>query len=266
MLPSCVIKFNYKCTTSINVLLYRCKEEFFTTKEEIDYHQKMFHSHLRMNYKIVRRVFSCKQCAFETLSLDVMQKHAKTHLNVYKCKHCTSVFKTFAAVKSHFKFAHPDKEAESCTITNDDLNKEIDTILSEAAVFSDVQLSPVKVSTSPVKTPPTSPRIAKKSTTKQSVVIPMRPFPNKIKSVARKSTNPLPRYPAGIVFETENLPNYVSYYGEPTVPVDLGSLNTTLAIGGLKMKVDCAKLAEMLNIEPTLRIKDFMKERGRNHR
>ncbi|XP_016839024.1 uncharacterized protein LOC100121415 isoform X2 [Nasonia vitripennis] len=243
-----------------------CKGEFFTTKEEIDSHQKMFHSHLPMNYKIKRRIFSCKQCTFETLYFDMMQKHAKNHLNSYKCKHCVSVFKTFAAVKSHFKIAHPDKEPETCTITTDDLNKEIETILSEAAVFSDVQLSPVKVSTSPVKTPPTSPRIAKKSTTKQSVVIPMQPFPNKIKAVARKSTNPLPRYPAGTVFETENLPNYVSYYGKPTVPVDLGSLNTMLAIGGLKMKVDCAKLAEMLNIEPTLKIKDFMKERGRDHR
>ena len=248
-------------------IMYRCQEEFLTTKEEIDQHQKLYHSHLRWNYQLVRRSFSCKQCSFDVVSLEVMQKHAKSHVNVYKCKYCTDMFKTFTSVKNHFRMAHPNRDPETRTITSDDLSKEIDNVIVQSSRYSELQLKPAKIApVPPIKTPPTSPRLAKKSTTKQSLT-PVKPQPVKIKAVARKSTNPLPRYPKGLVFEIEEntreeeRPRYMSYYGRPLSPVDLSSVTTEMLAGRLKMKVKCDKLAEyfQINIDPSLRIKDFMK-------
>jgi hypothetical protein len=262
-------------------MLRRCKNEFFTSKEDMDYHQKVIHSQLRPNYKLVRRGFTCKHCGFDTLSLEVMQKHAKNHLNVYKCKYCPDVFKTLSSVKGHFRLLHPDKELETRTITGEDFSKEIEVIVNDSTSFTNVQLTPMKVPTTsilkklPITPPkmatialPASPRVAKKSTTKQSVQA-IRPLPGKIKAVARKSTNPLPRYPSGVIFQTDEREEedskpkkYTSFYGRPSSPVDLGSLHTTMALAGLKMKVNCAKLAEIfnINIEPSLKLMDFRKE------
>lgn len=250
------------------MLLYRCKEDdFFASKGELDIHHKRYHSHLRPNYKLVRRSFLCRQCGFDTPSLEVMQRHAKQHLNVYRCKLCPEAFKTFFAVKNHFKMLHQAREPETRNITNEDISKEIDETVTSSARLADLQLTPVKdVPLSPPKTPPNSPRLAKKSTTKQAASMMQRPCPAKIKAVARKSTNPLPRYPTGLVFPTDDIDTheYVSHYGRPKSPVDLASLSTTMALAGLKMKVNCAKLAELfnINIEPTLVLRDFMKEKA----
>ncbi|KAJ8678941.1 hypothetical protein QAD02_014728 [Eretmocerus hayati] len=237
-----------------------CNEEFFTTKEEIDLHQQSLHEHLRHNFKVVRRVFNCKKCTFDTLSLETMQKHARVHLN-FKCRFCPELFKAFYLVKNHYKTAHPDREAEHRSINNDCYHQQgVDMLVKESAEYSDVDLVPVKAS--PIKSPPSSPRIAKKSTTKQIAMI--RPFSGKVKAVARKSTNPLPRYPSGIFFDEEPIkesPAYVSHYGRPPSPIDLSTLNITMAAGGLKMKVNCSKLAEIfdMNIEPTLKLEDIMR-------
>lgn len=233
-----------------------------------------------MKLKVVRRVFKCKEqgCTFDTLSIESMQKHAKSHLNVYKCKHCSEMFRLFAEVKNHFRLAHPDREPETRTITGDDLSKEIDRVISEASVFSDVHLTPIRV-VSPVKSPPTSPRVAKKSTTKQ--IVPMRPFSDKVKAVARKSTTQLPRKPLGTqmrrdAFEEEDedeedsedeeeIPTYVSYYGRPISPVDLTKLSITMGLGNMKMKVDCSKLAKLfnMNINPVVQVVDFRKDNNK---
>ena len=57
-----------------------------------------------------------------------------------------------------------------------------------------------------------------------------------------------------------------SYYGEPVTPLDLSSFRTQVVFAGLNMKrvayVKCDKLAKILdiNLEPTLILKDCMKE------
>ncbi|XP_023245771.1 uncharacterized protein LOC106640107 isoform X2 [Copidosoma floridanum] len=238
-----------------------CKE-FLANKEEIDEHNNRVHPEYTINVKLVRRSFVCKQCGADTISADTMMRHAKSHLNAYRCKYCVEMFKSFHAVKNHFAVAHVDKEPETRTLTTDEQNRVIENLMRDSVVISPIQLSPVKVTNTPIKSPPTSPRLAKKSTTKQCVRR-IWPTPDKIKAVARKSTNPLPRYPSGIVFEIGERPepNPISYYGRPISPIDLSKFNTTLNNAGLTIKLDCAKFAEFSNINfnPRLELVDCVK-------
>lgn len=241
----------------------RCKEEFIFNKEEMDDHHRTFHPLLPLNFQLTHRTFTCKECNMDIPTVELVQKHAKIHLNAYKCKHCSKNFKSFAIVKQHFALSHPEFEPETRTINSDDLNKEIDEIVEKCSVYSDLHLSPVTVSAPIFKSPPTSPRIAKKSTTKQSVS-PRRlikPCPLKIRAVARKSTNPLPRYPEGTYFEIDEQEDYVSYYKKPFQSVDLSKIHIEMAVGGFKKKINCSILGTFgINIDARPRIEDCMKK------
>lgn len=114
---------------------------------------------------------------------------------------------------------------------------------------------------------PKSRAVAKKSTTKSIMCV--KSNPRAFKSVARKSTNPLPRYLPGVKSqhdvktEVERKPRNkpFSYYRMPNTPVDLAKLNTHMVVGGHSMKVNCATLAQLININPKIVLEDTCKPR-----
>lgn len=112
--------------------------------------------------------------------------------------------------------------------------------------------------------------VARKSTTK-STVLHARPGPRVFKAVARKSTNPLPRYPSGLfmprsvkaespIEETKSSEPY-SHYGIPSSPIDLNKLTTYMVVGGHCMKVTCQTLNVLIDIHPKVLLKDIVKEK-----
>lgn len=115
--------------------------------------------------------------------------------------------------------------------------------------------------------------VARKSTTR-SIVSNARPGPRVFKAVARKSTNPLPRYPSSAfmsyqsisrsiktkleVGETESEPS--SHYGIPSSPINLAELNTYMVVGGHNMRLTCLTLSTLININPKILLKDIRKD------
>jgi len=116
--------------------------------------------------------------------------------------------------------------------------------------------------------------VARKSTTK-SVVSYSRPGPRVFKAVARKSTNPLPKYRSSLFtsrlatsqrIKTESEKEETSsnkscsYYGITKNPVNLSELNTYMIVGGHSMRVNCLTLATLININPKVMLKDIKKD------
>ena len=151
----------------------------------------------------------------------------------------------------HSKAEHPNLDSEPALITATDMIKEQDLIVSESTKFVELVLTPQNIK--PLKTPPMSPRLAKKSTTKQSVDI----FKINNKATARKSTNYCYSYKEDFEFPSQAY----SWYGKNASPVDLSAYNCNIVFSNMNMKVNCAKLAKFcgINIEPTLKLKDIMK-------
>lgn len=114
--------------------------------------------------------------------------------------------------------------------------------------------------------------VARKSTTKSTISSYMRPGPRVFKAVARKSTNPLPRYPLGAFMsyrphgitteleaeKTESEPS--SHYGIPSKPVNLAGLNTYMVVGGHKMRLTCHILSTLINIDAKVLLRDIKKD------
>lgn len=163
-----------------------------------------------------------------------MFKHVSKHVKKYQCKYCEKLFTESFQISQHCVSHHPGNDSKI------EIRKDYDTLIQDLMQRAETGGS----STTYVG-------IAKKSTAKP--VVRVRPFPKKFKSVARKSTNPLPRYPLGIKFITEG----ISYYGLPTDPIDLSTVNTYMVIGGHRMKVNCTTLSQFMDINPKLIVTDI---------
>ncbi|XP_034935728.1 uncharacterized protein [Chelonus insularis] len=232
-------------------------------------HHNMFHSHLLFSFKIkheipmVQKGYVCPVCKFVSVSLMKMKTHVSKHYDKYKCKRCDQCFSSFALVTQHSTKEHP-----GLSTNIEGFVSNLDALMAGVSETDFTEHFPPSTDV-----PPPSNDIfrnlgvAKKSTTKQIV----KPIATSIKAVARKSTNPLPRYPPGIVFEIGDTDNNVesvgptaslvgfSYYGIPKEEVDLSNLNTTMAVGSARMKVKCTHLAQIINIEPRVVLKDIKK-------
>jgi len=116
--------------------------------------------------------------------------------------------------------------------------------------------------------------VARKSTTKSVLSYP-RPGPRVFKAVARKSTNPLPKYRSSLFTsrlttsqrvktesekEETSSNKSCSYYGITKNPVNLNELNTYMIVGGHSMRVNCLTLATLININPKVMLKDIKKD------
>lgn len=114
--------------------------------------------------------------------------------------------------------------------------------------------------------------VAKKSTTKSIAYA--RPGPRVFKAVARKSTNPLPRYPSSTFMSYRSIPRRIetelemevtesessSHYGRQSSPINLAELNTYMVVGGHSMRLTCLTLSTLININPKVILKDIRKD------
>ncbi|XP_024944718.1 uncharacterized protein LOC107271692 isoform X4 [Cephus cinctus] len=264
--------------------------EFCDSKNKMKHHHNMFHSHLPLRFKKhdmeeLRKGYSCPRCNFTAVSVGAMKKHVAKHVHSYKCKHCNKTFSTTGNVVAHSTVSHVGMELKIENVVNyeqlvDELMEKvlrqdpesIETSTSEtAAISQEDKLSEETERSSPTK----NNSVAKKSTAKPAVRV--HPIPCTIKSVARKSTNPLPRYPPGLKFITElasleteddssdstgasmdsSKLKQFSYYGASTSPVNMSQLSTYMVVGGHRMKVNCTTLAQLININPKVVIKDL---------
>lgn len=116
--------------------------------------------------------------------------------------------------------------------------------------------------------------VARKSTTRSIVASYARPGPRVFKAVARKSTNPLPRYPSSTFMSYRSIPRSIeteleaeekeiessSHYGRPSSPINLAELNTYMVVGGHSMRLTCSTLSTLININPKVVLKDIRKD------
>lgn len=115
--------------------------------------------------------------------------------------------------------------------------------------------------------------VARKSTTK-SIASYARPGPRVFKAVARKSTNPLPRYPSSTFMSYRSIPHSIetelemevtesespSHYGRPSSPINLAELSTYMVVGGHSMRLTCLTLSTLININPKVILRDIRKD------
>lgn len=117
--------------------------------------------------------------------------------------------------------------------------------------------------------------VARKSTTRSTLPTYARPGPRVFKAVARKSTNPLPRYPSGAFMSYRSMPRGIkteleageteseppsSHYGIPSSPINLGDLKTYMVVGGHKIRLTCLKLSSLINIDAKIQLEDVRKD------
>ncbi|XP_015113082.1 uncharacterized protein LOC107038481 isoform X2 [Diachasma alloeum] len=229
-------------------------------------HHNMFHSHLAMRFQMEEKVvkergFACPACPFVNASLGKMRTHVVKHAEVFKCKRCLKTFNSLPKATQHSTNEHAGLAA---AIEKAQTN--VEALMSKVSQSDLVDVPEEEPSTVPSTDIFRNLGVARKSTTKQLLKKPS----SGVKSVARKSTHPLPRYPPGLKFDIEGLdsegesltkPVGWSYYGRPPTPINLANLNTVMSLGVAKMKVKCTKLAKLMNIDAQVILVDFKKQK-----
>lgn len=228
-------------------------------------HHNMFHSHLSMRFHKEESVtkqkgFACPLCPFISATLIRMRTHVAKHTEVFKCKRCLRTFNNLQKATQHSTNEHAGLAAAIERVTN------IDALMSKVSQSDLTDIPEDEPNSVPTTDIFRNLGVARKSTTKQL----LKKSPGGIRSVARKSTHPLPRYPPGFKFDIEGLDSEVenltkpvgwSYYGRPPTPVNLGNLNTVMSLGVAKMKVKCTKLAKLMNIDARVVLVDCKKQK-----
>ncbi|KAK2585474.1 hypothetical protein KPH14_010131 [Odynerus spinipes] len=234
-------------------------------------HQNMFHSHLPFHFKKedgeeVHKEYVCPICSFTTVFVNDMRKHASKHINLFKCKHCDKTFSNPSQVETHNDKEHPKLKLKIESITNyKELLENIMTRATGCSMNKKELEGETKQDKKLLKTKVKIRAVARKSTAMPTIRV--RNTTSKVKAVARKSTHPLPRYPPGTSFCTNNYKTeddrdaikhkQFSFYGIPSSPVNLGQLSTYMVVGGHRMKVNCTTLAQLININPQVKLKDI---------
>lgn len=226
-------------------------------------HHDMFHSHLPLNFKnqektSVSQGYVCPECPFTTTLLNVMRNHVSKHINLFKCKYCNKSFSCPSDVSTHNTEEHPDMELKIESIQNYEslLEKMMIKVTWQKPEMSSYKNKDSEPSTSEL--PRKNNAVAKKSTAKSAVRLNTMPY--RVKAVARKSTNPYSRYLTSNKMpdkQQETKSKQFSYYGVPRSPVNLAKLNTYMVVGGHRMKVNCTTLAQLININPKIILKDL---------
>lgn len=254
--------------------------ELCETDNDMKTHQNMFHSHLPSNFKRQHQQedemrFTCTVCSYTTTFLATIKKHVVRHVNLFKCKYCDEAFNTPVGVSAHSSENHPGLPTKIESISNFDAV--VDKLIKrfkqnnvasdgdDVASKNDSNQNSVRgvVDTRPISS--TGHAVAKKSTTK-SIVPYTKPSPRAFKAVARKSTNPLPKHlrevsQRSLAMDTESdeetKSKRFSHYGVPSDPINLAKVNTCMMLGGHSMKVSCTTLAQLININPKVLLKDI---------
>lgn len=246
-------------------------DELCYSESAMKTHQNMFHSHLPFHFKTdsgeeLHKIYVCPICSFTTIFINDMRKHASKHINLFKCKHCDKTFNNPSQVETHNNKEHPQLHVKIESITNykDMLENIMERVLWNSMSGTEVK-EEMKQEKRLLKPKLKNRAVARKSTAKSTIRA--RSSPYKVKAVARKSINPLPRYPPGTNLLINNCKNednsnkttfnQFSFYGIPSRPINLGQLSTYMVVGGHRMKVNCTTLAQLININPHIKLKDI---------
>ncbi|XP_067204646.1 uncharacterized protein [Linepithema humile] len=232
--------------------------EFCETDNDRMAHHNMFHSHLPQNFTWEEQQQQQQQQQEEEEQQQQQKKEEEE-----KADQSKSTF--IAALRLSARGA--EKHADFVTESVPSFNSIVENLVKQSDIKIKSDLNQSGISSVSIPRGSRQP-VAKKSTTKSTVSY-TRPGPRVFKAVARKSTNPLPRYPMGIfmphnvqtesqVEESKNEP--VSYYGMPSSSVNLAKLNTYMVVGGHSMKVNCQTLAALININPKVLLTDIRKD------
>ncbi|XP_033218859.1 uncharacterized protein LOC117174153 [Belonocnema kinseyi] len=213
-------------------------------------HHRVCHSHLPLKCNPADPIqisedYRCPECRFVAKTYEIMYRHINKHIKLYKCKYCEQSFCETRQMRLHAEQVHPGGEPKIETVKN--YVEQLDDLLSRITRGAGFELESSEY----------------ESVVKESIpgpVVPARPFPKKLESVAKKSTNPLPRYPPGVKFSNEDAKvGGISHYGVPRASIDMGSISTYMVVGGHRMPVSCLTLAQHLDIDPRVIIVDIMK-------
>ncbi|XP_046589049.1 uncharacterized protein LOC107227843 isoform X2 [Neodiprion lecontei] len=253
--------------------------EFCETEEKMNHHQDMFHSHLplhfkKQEYEEQHRGYSCPECSFTSVSIGGMQKHVVKHVNFLTCKYCNAAFASQNLVAAHNAEFHPGLELKIDSISNYDslvtsMMSKVKWSKPKQWVMSTTMTGETKVGTEPKKH-----AVAKKSTAKPPSRVQFSP--NKMRCVARKSTKTLTRHSSSFLVNSSRdhlgasspnsdrnpmrSPAGFSYYRVTSPPISLASLSTYMSVGGHQMKVNCATLGQLMNINPRVMVKDLRQD------
>ncbi|XP_033218958.1 zinc finger protein Xfin-like [Belonocnema kinseyi] len=228
--------------------------ELCWNRKDVSNHHRVFHSHLPLKFKPVDPLqipedYRCPECRFEAKTYDIMYRHINKHIRLYKCKYCEQSFCETRQVRLHAEQVHPRVEPKIESVEN--YAEQLNDLLLRITGGAGFELESSEYES-----------VAKESTA--SPMVPVRPFPKTLKSVARKSTNPLPRYPPGLKFSNEDAKvEGISHYGVPRTPIDMGSISTYMVVGGHRMPVNCLTLAQHLDIDPRVIVVDLKKRLNR---
>lgn len=240
--------------------------ELCDSEVKIKTHHSMYHSHLPLYFRKqdgtkVSRGYACPKCPFTTTLINVMKNHISKHISLFKCKHCDKTFNSPTDVSAHNGEEHPNKELKIESIYN--FESSMENLMAKVKWQKsehDEDDDDVVVAEGLPETPKSN-CVARKSTARNM----FRPniIPHRINAVARKSINPHSRFLAcssgGVPMKTEEEEKCAqfSFYGVPKTPVDLSKLNTYMVVGGHRMKVNCTTLAQLINIDPKIVLRDL---------
>lgn len=260
-------------------------QEFCETGNDMKAHQNMFHSHLALNFKMQKqqkqqekdqpKEYVCSVCSYATVSIASMRKHVIKHIDLFKCKYCDQTFSTPVRVSAHSAEKHPGLTTKIESISNFDsvvesLMNQIKRSSTASGSVTVKNESNQEIARGADARISSGHAVARKSTTK-SVISYAKPGPRAFKTVARKSTNPLPKYLREsmnynsasqqriVKKEPEQIESkpVSSYYGIPSEPVNLAKLSTYMVVGGHRMKVNCTTLAQLININSKVILQDI---------
>ncbi|XP_046733857.1 uncharacterized protein LOC124404071 isoform X2 [Diprion similis] len=253
--------------------------EFCETEDKMNHHQDMFHSHLPLHFKKQEceeqhRGYSCPECSFTSVSIGGMKKHVVKHVNFLTCKYCNAAFSSQNLVAVHNAEFHPGLELKIDSISNYDslvtsMMAKVKWSKPKQSITSTTVTRETKVGTESKKH-----AVAKKSTAKPPSRVQF--LPNKMRCVARKSTNTLTRHSSSFMVSSSRdrlgasspnrdkspmrSPAGFSYYRVTSPPISLASLSTYMSVGGHQMKVNCTTLGQLMNINPKVIVKDLKQD------
>ncbi|XP_076761656.1 uncharacterized protein LOC143429775 [Xylocopa sonorina] len=231
--------------------------ELCDSEVQMKTHHSMFHSHLPLNFKQhekskLSRGYKCPECTFTTTFINVMKNHVSNHISLFKCKYCKKTCGSPREVSNHSVKEHPDMEVKIESIEN--YEELLEDIMSKVRWYKWHGHNIGKTEDWLASATKTQKAVARKSTARNA----FRPsiIPHRINAVAKKSTNPHSRYLISNR-QVETKSKQFSYYGAPKSPVNLTKLNTYMVVGGHRMKVNCTTLAQLININPKIVLKDL---------
>ena len=204
-------------------------------------------------------------CSFETKSMATMNGHLKKHTITYKCGHCGKTHSNSSEFHQHTAMFHGNKIPDLVKDPEAEANFQALKGLVEANLQIEFETGRE-----------TQNKVKEESTNMDEIMQPHNveqtlnsSETNQRRPVARKSTagrtnNDIgyevkEKYTARKSTSTRNITeNEYSYYGYTPEAIEFSRINTQMSMGGMPIVLNVAKMSEIININPQLRVEDCM--------